>query len=266
MRASPARYLRLLAVFVGATLSAQLEYRANFLGAVLAAVGEVAVALLGLAVLFGQPEVSTVGGWTFREALVVVGFFTLTQGMIATFIQPNLSKIAEAVRTGQMDFVLLKPLDAQFYVSSRQADLLRLPEVFIGLGLIVYAAWGLGVTTGGVLTATLMYACALGMVYAIWMLLSTTAFWFVKTQNASELFQGVFGAGRFPVTAFPARVGLLLTFVVPIAFITTVPAQALTGGLSTATVLTAPVLALALLVLSRLFWRKAVGSYTSASS
>lgn len=260
------RYLRLLAVFVGATLSAQLEYRANFLGAVLAAVGEVAVALLGLAVLFGQPEVNTVGGWSFREALLVVGFFTLTQGVIATFIQPNLSRIAEAVRTGQMDFVLLKPLDAQFYVSSRQADLLRLPEVFIGLGLIVYAAWGLGVTASGVLAAAGLYACALGMVYAIWMLLSTTAFWFVKTQNASELFQGVFGAGRFPVSAFPARVGLLLTFVVPIAFITTVPAQALTGGLGAGTLLAAPALAGALLLLSRLFWRKAVGSYTSASS
>ena len=39
------RYLRLVRVFVGATLSAQLEYRANFLGAVLASLGEVGVAL-----------------------------------------------------------------------------------------------------------------------------------------------------------------------------------------------------------------------------
>ena len=61
----------------------------------------------------------TVGGWTFREALLVTGFFILTEGFIAVFVQPNMSQVAEAIRTGNMDFTLLKPLDAQFSVSTR---------------------------------------------------------------------------------------------------------------------------------------------------
>ena len=260
------RYWRLIRIFTGATLSAQLEYRANFVGAVLASLGEVGVALLGLAVVFGQPEVSTVGGWSFREALLVTGFFMLTEGVISVLIQPNMSRIAEAVRTGTMDFTLLKPIDAQFGVSTRNLNLLRLPDVLIGLGLLTYAASGLDVTPGGVLGAAVLYLSAIVIVYCIWLALSTTAFWFVKTQNASELFNGLFGAGRFPVTAFPVPVRAFLTFVVPIAFITTVPAQAMTGGLSLGLALASPLVAAVLFALTRLFWKKAVASYTSASS
>ncbi|MBB5233325.1 ABC-2 family transporter protein [Deinococcus budaensis] len=260
------RYLRLIRIFTGATLSAQLEYRANFLGAVLASVGEAGVALLGIAVLFGQPELDTVGGWTFHEALLVTGLFMLTEGVISVFIQPNMSKIAEAVRTGSMDFTLLKPIDAQFGVSTRHLNVLRVTDLLIGAGLIGYAASHLTVTPGGLAGAALLYLSAVVIVYCIWLALSTTAFWFVKTQNASELFNGVFGAARFPVTAFPVPVRALLTFVVPVAFITTVPAQAMTGTLTPALALASPLVAAALFVLTRLFWLRAVASYTSASS
>jgi ABC-2 type transport system permease protein len=260
------RYLRLIRIFTGATLSAQLEYRANFLGAILASLGEVGVALLGIAVLFGQEGTTEVGGWTFHAALLVVGLFMLTEGFISVFVQPNMTKIAEAVRTGSMDFTLLKPIDAQFGVSTRHLNLLRVTDLLIGVGLIVYAASFLTVTPGGVLSAALLYLSALVIVYCIWLALSTTAFWFVKTQNVTELFNGVFGAARFPVTAFPVPVRAVLTFVVPIAFITTVPAQALTGELSSGLAVASPLVAAALFVLTRLFWLKAVASYTSASS
>ncbi|WP_309571000.1 ABC transporter permease [Deinococcus sp.] len=260
------RYLRLIRIFTGATVAAQLEYRANFVGAVLASLGQVGVALLGIGVLFGQPGTTSVGGWSFREALLVTGFYMLTEGFIAVFVQPNMSRIAEAVRTGSMDFTLLKPIDAQFNVSTRNLNVLRAPDILIGVGLIVYAAAALTVTPGSVVAALLLYASALVIVYCIWLGLSTTAFWFVKTQNVTELFSGVFGAARFPSTAFPVPVRFLLTFVVPVAFVTTVPAQALTGQLGWTLAVASPLVAAALFVVTRLFWRHAVASYTSASS
>lgn len=260
------RYLHLLRVFTAATIAAQLEYRANFVGALLASLGEVAVALLGLSVVFMQPGTTSVGGWSFREALLVTGFFMLTEGVISVFIQPNMSKIAENIRTGNMDFTLLKPIDAQFNVSARSLNILRLPDLLIGLGLLLYAAAGLPVTFGGVLAATGLYLSGVVIVYCIWLALSTTAFWFVKTQNATELFNGVFGAARFPATSFPLPVRFFLTFIVPVTLITTVPAQALLGRLTPALALVSPLIALVLAVATRLFWQKAVASYTSASS
>ncbi|WP_135230064.1 ABC transporter permease [Deinococcus fonticola] len=260
------RYLRLMRIFIGATVAAQMEYRANFVGAVLASLGEVGVALLGISVLFFQPGTQTVGGWTFREALLVTGFFMLTEGFISVVVQPNMSRIAEAVRTGNMDFTLLKPIDAQFNVSTRYLNILRIPDLLIGLGLIIYAASGLTISAMGVLVAAVLYLSSLVIVYCIWLGLSTTAFWFVKTQNASELFNGIFGAARFPVTAFPVPIRFLLTFIVPVALITSVPAQAMTGQLTPVLAIASPLIAAALFIGTRLFWRKAVGSYTSASS
>ncbi len=266
------RYGRVLRVFLGATLSAGLEYRLNFLGALLVSLGDSAVALLGLALLYSRPGASGpggsgVGGWSYPQALLVVAFFMLTQGFISVALQPNLSKVAESIRTGTLDFTLLKPIDAQWSVSTRSLNLLRLGDVLVGLVILGYALPRLDhVPAGGLLLAALLYLCALVTVYSVWFMLATTAFWFVKTDNVTELFNGVFGAGRFPVTSFPAPVRLALTFVLPVAFITTVPAQAITGTLTPGLGLLAPLLAVWLFVVSRLFWRRALASYTSASS
>nr|MCU0494790.1 ABC-2 family transporter protein [Chloroflexaceae bacterium] len=59
---------------------------------------------------------------------------------------------------------------------------------------------------------------------------------------------------------------LFLTFIVPIAFMTTFPAAALLGLLDPLYLALAPVIAALLLLASRAFWRVALRSYTSASS
>lgn len=261
------RKWRLLKVFLAATLSAGLEYRLNFLGALLVSLGDSAVALLGLALFYSRPEATSLGGWSYPQALLVVGFFMLTQGFISVVLQPNLSKVAESIRTGTMDFTLIKPIDAQWSVSTRNLNVLRLGDVLVGLMLLGYAVVRLGgVSPGGVLLAALLYVCALVTVYSLWFMLTTTAFWFVKTDNVTELFNGVFGAARFPVNSFPAPVRIALTYVLPVAFITTIPAQAMTGTLGPGLLVLAPVIAAVTFLLGRVFWLYALRNYTSASS
>src|SRR5687767_8953125 len=86
------RYLRLMRVFAGASISAQLEYRANFMISLIGAFLISGGSLFGLLVLTGDGQ--PLGGWSYREASVVVGLFTLMQGFIGAFLQPNLNKIA----------------------------------------------------------------------------------------------------------------------------------------------------------------------------
>ncbi|GAB4207308.1 MAG: ABC transporter permease [Roseiflexaceae bacterium] len=259
------RYFRLAAVFTGASISAQLEYRANFILSLIASLLAAGGSLFGLMVLSANGSV--IGGWSYREAAVVVGLFTLVQGVIGAVFQPNLSKIAEAVRLGTMDFTLLKPIDAQFFVSTRNISLFQLIDVLLGLGIVGWAASGLpGLTLAGVLVGGLLMLAGLLIVYAIWFMLSTTAFWFVKVENLTELFSGLFRAGQFPVSAYPGWARLLFTFVVPVAFITTVPAEALIGRFQPLSALGAAAVAAALLVAARWLWGRAIASYTSASS
>jgi len=259
------RYLRLVMIFAGASISVQLEYRMNFVISVLSSLLTSGGALFGLLILSGDGQ--PIGGWSYREATIVVGVFTLVQGFIGAVLYPNLNKIAEAVRLGTMDFNLLKPIDTQFLVSTRNLNVFRLIDILVGLGLIGWAALGLeGVTAAGLGLSLALLAAALTIVYAIWFGLTTTAFWFVKVENVTELFNGVFRAGQFPVSAFPGWARVFFTAVVPVAFITTVPAEALIGRASLGNTLVAVGLALALVVVSRWFWKRAIGSYTSASS
>ncbi|MFN2322166.1 MAG: ABC-2 family transporter protein [Trueperaceae bacterium] len=68
------------------------------------------------------------------------------------------------------------------------------------------------------------------------------------------------------MSAYPEWERALLTFVVPIAFLTTVPAEAASGRLTWAAALGATAAALLLLAASQAFWRYALANYTSASS
>jgi ABC-2 type transport system permease protein len=259
------RYARLLRVFVQASISAQLEYRVNFIVNVLSSLATAGGAVFGLVVLYGDGQ--ELGGWTYRESLIVVGLYTLMQGYIGTFLRPNLDAIGESIRTGTMDFNLLKPIDAQFLVSARNINLFRLTDIVVGVGLIVWSLGGIPRTTGaGIAVSLVLLAAALAMVYAIWFGLTTTAFWFVKVANLTDMFNGLFRAGQIPITAYGGWVRALFTFIVPIAFITTVPAEAMIGRTSIEAALGALVFAGVLVVASRLFWLYAIRSYTSASS
>lgn len=259
------RYLRLVRVFAGASISAQLEYRTNFIvnlvGSLLTAGG----ALFGLFVLYGDGQ--PLGGWEYREAMVVVGLYTLIQGFIGAFLTPNLSGIGEGVRTGTLDFTLLKPMDAQFLVSARNVNIFRLTDFAVGLGLITWAVARLpSATVRGTAVGSLLVLASLVMVYAVWFMLTTTAFWFVKVANLTDLFSSLFRAGQMPVSAFPGWVRMIFTFIIPIAFITTVPAEAIIGRATPGSVLTALLVAGLLVAVSRWFWRFALRNYTSASS
>ncbi len=104
------------------------------------------------------------------------------------------------------------------------------------------------------------------MIYCAWLAVTITGFWAVRMDVLVELFDGLYQAGRWPVTIYPGWLRLTFTFLVPLAFAVTVPAQALTHRLGLGTVLGAAALAALLLVLTRLLWRFGLRHYSGASA
>jgi ABC-2 type transport system permease protein len=210
----------------------------------------------------------TLGGWTLAQVLLVVGMFRIFEGVIDGVMRPNITRIVEHIQRGTLDFVLLKPGDSQFMASLRQLNLLTLPDFAVGLGLIGYGLWMQRLLPGPreLLGFVLLLACGVVIAYSLWMLLTTTAFWLVRIENVAEVLTAIYETGRYPVTAFGTGLRITLTFVIPIAFMTTFPAAALLGTLDAIYFGVAPVLALLLLLATRAFWRRALRSYTSASS
>ena len=256
--------LRAIAIFWRASVATELEYRVNFLLSALTAVGGLIGGVFSVS-LFYRSE-ATFGGWSFDHALVVLGVFTLLTGVSSTLLVPNLSKIVDHVETGTLDFILLKPIDSQLHVSLRVFSLWGLPDVVLGAGLIGYGMRTTPLTWSAVLGFASALMCAALLLYGLWFLLASTSIWFVRINNAAEVLRGLLDAGRFPITAYPAQVRMLFTFVVPVAFMTTTPAEILTGQRGVENLRWAAIAAAVAFLVSRWVWRLALRSYTSASS
>jgi ABC-2 type transport system permease protein len=162
----------------------------------------------------------------------------------------------------------LKPVDSQFFVSTRQFIFWKLLDMLVGFAVVIYALSRLAIvpSVGNVALFVLMVILGAIMLYSVWMAMITSAFWFVRVDNISELIYSFFEAGRFPVSVFRGVVRFTLTFIVPIAFMTTFPAAVLLDKLDWRYLWLAVPLALSFFGLSVWFWRFALQFYTSASS
>jgi len=257
-------HLKVLRLFWAAAIAAEMEYRWNFVLAAMTSLGNLGGGLFGL-FLFYRTGYSF-RGWPWEEALLVLGTFTLLQGFSTSLLVPNLSRIVRHVQEGTLDFVLLKPISSQFWLSTRVFSPWGLPDILLGLGLILYADDRLGLMWQDYVLAFIPLLSGLISLYSLWFMLGATSIWFVKIYNVTEVLRGLLEAGRFPVTAYPVGYRFFFTFVVPVAFLTTVPAEALLGRSRFHWILGSCALGVGLLWLANRFWRFALRYYTSASS
>ncbi len=250
-----------------------MEYRINFLLSALTAVGNLVGGVYALWLLFRKNPV--IGGWEWDQALMVVGTFTMLEGVTSAWLSPNLSRIVDHVRKGTLDFILLKPVDSQFWLSLRNFSPWGIPNILLGVCIMVYSGWRLNLGFGSVAMGLAPLGLGLVILYSLWFILGSTSIWFVKIYNITEVLRNLLTAGRFPIQVYSAGYRFFFTFVVPVAFLTTFPAEVMLGrtGQDASTpwglhagLPVAALLAGTLLVASRLFWRLALRFYTSASS
>jgi ABC-2 type transport system permease protein len=262
--ANMGRYFHTIKLFWAAAIAAELEYRVNFVLATLSSLGNLTGSIFGLFLFYRTGY--TFAGWKWEEALVVLGIFTILQGFSSTFLAPNLSRIVDRVQQGTLDFVLLKPISSQFWLSANTISPWGMPDLIFGAVLLVYAASKLQVAIGNYFLTAIPLVFAAIALYSIWFMLGAMSIWFVKIYNVTEVLRGLLEAGRFPMAAYPAAYRFFFTFVVPVAFLTTVPAEAMLGRGEIAWIAGAGILAIALLIASKYFWQFALRFYTSASS
>ncbi len=258
------RYLSILRLFWSTAIAAEMEYRINFLLAALSSIGNLAGSLFGLFLFYRTGY--TFQGWSWYEALLVLGVFTLLQGLSATFLVPNLNRIVRHVEQGTLDFILLKPISSQFWLSTYTLSPWGLPDVLFGLTMLIFAGNQLNFSLHHYLWGFFPIACGFMSLYSLWFILGATSIWFVKIYNVTEVLRGLVEAGRYPISAYPASYRLFFTFVVPITFLTTVPAQAMLNRTSEIWLLGSGLLAIALFIIAQQFWQFALRFYTSASS
>jgi ABC-2 type transport system permease protein len=259
-----ARYLRLLFIQLRTSLLLAMQYRLEFFLDGVMSLFWTASALAPLLVLFGARK--SVAGWTWPEALLVVAAFTTLKGVLDGAIQPSLGNVVEHIRKGTLDFLLLKPVDAQFLVSTSRFQPWRGSDVWLGLLLFAWSFHALGraPTWGGVASAAALLVAAVAILYSISILVISLAFFVVKVDNLIFLFISIYDAARWPATIFRGFLAFVFTFVVPLAVMTTFPAKALLGRLTLTEWGGAMLGASVFVFVARQVWVRSIGHYTSA--
>jgi ABC-2 type transport system permease protein len=260
------RALRLGWLYVRLGTMNELQYRANFFVAAFQSLLTVAVGLIVLALVYSHT--TELNGWTQSELLVILGVQILLGGIVHTSFQPNMQRLVDEVQDGKLDYALTKPEDAQVIVSVREVQIWQLVDVVSGAIVIGIGIAGLdrAVTVGDVAAFAGLLVVGAILIYCFWLIIATGAFWIVRMWFIAELFEGVFQTGRFPIGIYPGWLKYSLTYLVPIGFAITVPAEAVTSRLGWTTVVVALVFAAALFTFTRWFWTFGLRRYSGASA
>lgn len=258
------RYPRLLVIFWRSTFAVELEYRANFIANAMLSLFWTAWAALGVRVFFRFSE--TVDGWTYRELLVVVGMFFAINGLRQALFDPNLARMTDYIRNGTLDFLLTKPISTQFMVSFRHLGVYNLLDPLLGIGM---SAIGLlladripGPTE--IASFVVMFTVAILFLYAMTMALIALSVRLVNSDEVGHVGYLAVELGRFPVQLYRNPVQTILT-IVPVAFLTTFPAQALLGELDQRLLLIGPLAGTLAVMASSVAFRRSLKTYTGAS-
>ena len=263
---SGGRYGRLLSIFWRNSVATELEYRVNFVANVTLSIFWLGWAAAGVSVYFRFAD--EVAGWTYDELLVVVGLFFAVNGLRQALITPNLARMTEYIRQGTLDFLLTKPIDAQFIVSLRHVGVYNWLDPVLGVALatVGLAAAGRGVTVAALGAFVVLLVAGVLLMYAMALALMSTAVWTVSSEGMDDVLQGVVEVARLPVQMYRGVLQTVLTVGAPVAFLTTFPAEALLGRADARLLVIAPAVAAIAVVGASTFWRLALRSYAGASS
>jgi ABC-2 type transport system permease protein len=244
----------------------EAQFRAHFLTTVVIGLTQIVLGIIPVLVLFSFTD--GVRGWTQADVIVVLGVQQAMMGMIGMIITHNMWAMMEAVRNGDLDQMLIRPVDAQFYAATRWIRPDQMFNVLTGLVIVIIGlANGSGIPgplqwiQGGII-----FLCGFVLIACLYMAVSYCAFWTQSMAAAALVVSDVLEMGRYPVWFFPLAMRVALTFIIPVAFATTFPSEALTHGISWWLVPASIAFAVVAVAGLRAIWNVAIRQYSSASA
>lgn len=243
-----------------------MQYRANFWVQLVNSVIALGTGIVAIAIVYQHTE--TLAGWSPEELVTVLGVHLMVGGFLRTLVFPNMYKLMQDVEQGTLDYTLTRPADSQLLVSVREVELWSLIDVLTGAGVLVWAVLRLGDRVGifHYLAFLVALVCGSIILYCLWIIAATLAFKVVRVDNVMQMLSGIYDAGRWPVGVYPGWLRGGLTFVVPLAFAITVPAETISGRIDWIWLLFTGLATSVAFVAARLIWLWGIRNYSGASA
>lgn len=278
-------YVRVLLTFARNSLVRDMTFRTNFFLQCVSSLGWTLMNVGFYLIIFRHT--SSIGhdtGWDQDRFFLFLATTWFINSLIQTFLMPNAEEFSELIRTGGLDFALLKPIDTQFLISFRRMDWSSLSNFFAGLVIAGVALTRMATraeephvpSAGSVLLYLFFVGCGVAIMYSLMICLSATSIWLGRNQTLYNFWFYITNFSRYPMEIYNRGWGRplfgLFTFVIPVLVVVNVPARLLAKPLDPRApwewMLVAWALVATLLgvIAGRLVFRLALRSYRSASS
>jgi ABC-2 type transport system permease protein len=266
-------YGRVMYTFLRNSLVREMAFRGNFLIELVTNAFWFSAQIIFFSLIFGN--VASVNGWDRNQYFAFMATGMLVNTLIEAFFMPNCSNFSELIRTGNLDFALLKPIDTQFLISFEKFDFAAMCHLILPLSLLGYALVQMGHPPGAI--DVVMYIGLIGVgvafFYSLMIVLASCSVWMGRNQGLYEFWFYITVFARYPRNIYGgSRAGDILrvvfSYVLPILLVITVPAEIVVGKALEPSWITVVAVsgALAGLFVSRRVFLLALRSYKSASS
>ena len=266
------KYLTIYYMFVRSCLMKEMERRGNFL------LMSVTTTFLNLYFLFyylvlADRMSNNFLGWSKNELLFFLGTEILCHSTFMATCFYNVFTLPDHVRTGSFDFLLIKPVNTRFLLSTRNFNFSTFSQILFGIALTTYSYIKLGFkfSLAKLLLFIILILNSVMIMYLIGFTLMCLAFYFTKISSYGSVlpyrgFFAIYWFARRPENIFSSHVIQLLTYVCPVLLIVNLPCKWMIRSTSPITIIWAFVFSILFFALSHMLWKKGLQKYESASS
>jgi ABC-2 type transport system permease protein len=281
---SRANYFRVFLTFARNSLVRNMMFRANFLIECFSSVTWTMMNLGYYLLIFQYTtSIGDKTGWGQWEFFAFLATTMLVNSLVQAFFMPNCEDISELIRTGGLDFALLKPIDTQFLISLEKVDWSSLANFAAGVVLLTVSLLQMTARPENPLVLRpemiVLYAfyvlCGVAILYSLMIALSATSIWLGQNRSLYDFWFYITNFSRYPMEIYSGTWGtplrLACTYLVPVLIVVNVPARIIARPVSgddytVWLALYALVATAGSLVVSRYVFLAALKNYRSASS
>lgn len=260
------KYLRVYKTLLQMNLSVLIMYRAHFYNSLIASIAWGVFSLFSIVLL--TSKTSMVFGWSREELLLLNGLYGIIIGFYHVFFSRNFERFSTIIHFGQLDSILVKPIDSQFLLSFWLVGYATFSRVAIAILYTWYISKLLHIvpTVYSVGSIIVLMIFSILLLYSIWYSIITFTIWHTRLSNLTELMFTITGTARYPQEMLHQLTMYIFVFLLPLTFIINVPARAYLGRMQYWDIAGLIVLSVSLFIFSRKFWKFALKFYTSASN
>lgn len=257
-------YLSVYRKFISTSVSEATSFRTSFILMIFMDIFFFLSAIL--TVDFIYDHVATIGSWKRPQLMFFISFMLTVDHLHMLLLSHNFWRFSDDLKSGNLDFTLLRPLSSIFIVFFRYFKPSSIPNSFISTGTLIYFGMQNGFGPTQWILLPFLVILAFILLALLEFIISCAMFWLVEGLGINFLRMQMQQLSRWPDFIYGYFTKKLLTFGVPVLLIGSGPVHFLLDISNWPYLLGMIVACIGCFYFLIFLWNRGLNHYDSASS